>query len=558
MAASGLSAPRFSVVVPTHRRRGRIVVLLEGLSGQTFTDFEAVVVVDGADEETATALRALPTPFPLTVVERPHEGAAAARNAGAAAARGEILLFLDDDMRPDPALLGEHERSHRDGADLVLGHIPLSSDSPATPVVAAVGRWAERRRERLEAAAGPIPVPELLTGQLSVRRDAFVRLGGFDTSFTRGGLVPGADRDFGYRARRAGLRIVFNPAAISHQHYDVDAREYTRRAFESARGDQILAARYPEIAHELWRPTFDTPPAKLALAPLVVLPAPLSAPLRELAIRSFSRRDAGALRRRFFFAVQTMERQRGARAGRRAVTGPVAVVLAYHAVADLSGDAHLAAYGVPRATFAAQLDALLDAGFRFVDLERLVASLADGEPLPPRAALVTFDDAYTSVLTDGAPVLAERDIPAVVFAVADRIGGTNDWRRGGSAVLPLLDADGLRELAAQGLTVASHGRTHRSLVGLADDDLESELVGSAERLRSLGLPGRAAFAYPYGESDARVAAAVERAGYRAAFTVERAAVRRSENRFALPRIEVGPDDRGRRLALRLRLRLGRG
>jgi peptidoglycan/xylan/chitin deacetylase (PgdA/CDA1 family)/GT2 family glycosyltransferase len=552
VAPSELSAPRFSVIVPTHRRRERVVLLLTALSGQTFTDFEAVVVVDGAEEETVTALRAVQTPFDLTVLDRPHEGAAAARNAGAAVARGEILLFLDDDMRPDPALLAEHDRSHREGADLVLGHIPLAADSPATPVVAAVGRWAERRRERLEASGAPIPVPELLTGQLSVRRDVFDRLGGFDTSFTRGGLVPGADRDFGYRARRSGLRIVFNAAAVSHQHYDVDAREYTRRAFDSARGDQILAARYPEIAHELWRPTFDTPPAKLVLAPLAVLPAPFSTPLRELAIRSFSGPDAGALRRRFFFAVQTMERRRGARAGRRAVSGPVAAVLAYHAVCDLSGDPHLAPYGVPPATFAEQLDTVLDAGFEFVDLERLVACLAEGVPLPPRAALLTFDDAYASVLADAAPVLAERSIPAVVFAVTDRLGGTNDWRRTGSTVLPLLDADGLRELAEQGFTVGSHGRTHRSLVALPDDELESELVESAEQLASLGFPGRAAFAYPYGAFDARVADAVERAGYRAAFTVERDVVRPTQNRFALPRFEVGPDDRGRRLARRLR------
>jgi glycosyltransferase involved in cell wall biosynthesis len=320
VAAPDLSrVPRFSVVVPTRGRRDLAVRLVRGLGEQAYDDFEAIVVVDGADDGTAEALRALDPPFSLTVLEQPHRGAAAARNAGAAAASGEILLFLDDDMAPDPALLAEHDRSHREGARLVLGHLPLDEESPPTAVAAAVGRWAERRKARLSAHEGDVPVTELITGQLSVDRKAFELLGGFDVSFTRGGLVPGADRDFGYRARRAGLPIVFNGAAVSHQRYDIDAREYTRRSQDGARGDEILAARYPEIADELWRPAFDTLPAKILLGALTVLPRPFSAPVRSVAIRLFSRPAPGRWSNRFFFAVQTMERRRGAREERRAL-----------------------------------------------------------------------------------------------------------------------------------------------------------------------------------------------------------------------------------------------
>jgi glycosyltransferase involved in cell wall biosynthesis len=317
VAAPHLSGPpRFTVVVPTHRRRDLVVRLLRGLCDQELADFEAVVVVDGADEETTAALRALETPFPLTVLEQPHGGVAAARNRGAKEARGEILLFLDDDMAPDPALLAEHDRSHREGAQLVIGHLPLDPESPQTGVAAAVGRWAERRRARLATAEDEVPVADLLTGQMSVPRQAFERLGGFDLAFTRGGLVPGADRDFGYRARKDGLRVVFNPAAISHQHYEVDARDYIERTRNGARGDRMLAARYPEIAGELWQPRFDTPYARLTLGPLAALPRPLSLPVRWLAVRLFSRPDPGRLSNRLFFAVQTMERLRGLREGR--------------------------------------------------------------------------------------------------------------------------------------------------------------------------------------------------------------------------------------------------
>ena len=53
-----------------------------------------------------------------------------------------MLLFLDDDMEADPRLLAEHERSHREGADVVLGDLPLHPDSPRNLLSWGVGAWA--------------------------------------------------------------------------------------------------------------------------------------------------------------------------------------------------------------------------------------------------------------------------------------------------------------------------------------------------------------------------------------------------------------------------------
>jgi peptidoglycan/xylan/chitin deacetylase (PgdA/CDA1 family) len=390
-------------------------------------------------------------------------------------------------------------------------------------------------------------VPDLISGQLSVPREAFERLGGFDIAFSRSC----EDLDFGYRARRAGLRIVFNPDAISQQHYEIDAHEYTRRSRDSASASQVLAALYPEIAGELWQPRLDTIPAKLTLGPLSILPRPLSTPVRSVAEWSFSRPEPGSLSNRLFFAVQTMERIRGAREGRRAVRAPIAVVLAYHSIANLAGDRILGEYGVPPARFARQLDRLIRDGWQFVTIDQLMAALAGAHPLPERAMLLTFDDAYVDLLTEACPILAQRGVPAVVFVVGDLIGGTNDWRRSEARALPLLDADGLRRVSAQGVAVQSHGATHRPLVELSEEEVERELTGSAERIASLGFPRPTAFSYPHGEWTPKVATAVERAGYQAAFTVTPGAVRRFQDRYALPRIEVLASDTERSLARRL-------
>ncbi|MGZ4317424.1 MAG: glycosyltransferase family 2 protein, partial [Gaiellaceae bacterium] len=116
--------PRFSVVVPTFQRREVVIASVAAFEAQDFAGpFEVVVIVDGSTDGTADALRSLSMPFPLSVVEQQNRGLAAARNRGAEEARGEFLLFLDDDMEPHPRLLNEHDRSHLEGADVVVGHI---------------------------------------------------------------------------------------------------------------------------------------------------------------------------------------------------------------------------------------------------------------------------------------------------------------------------------------------------------------------------------------------------------------------------------------------------
>jgi peptidoglycan/xylan/chitin deacetylase (PgdA/CDA1 family)/glycosyltransferase involved in cell wall biosynthesis len=539
---SAVAAPRFSVVIPTHQRRETIVRNVTALDRQSFRDFEAIVVVDGSTDGTAGALRALDLSFPLTVIEQPNQGVAAARIAGAAAACGGVLLFIDDDMEPEPRMLAEHEGSHRQGFDYVLGDLPLHPDSPRNLLSWGVGLWASSRRERLEAAGNELGLDDLLTGQVSVSREAFDRVGGFDASFTRDGLVPSGDVDFGYRILKAGYRATFNPAAISHQYYDVDPGDYLRRAYDIGASEQELVIKHPEQAKKLERaPAFHTRRSRWTIGALVAAPRPLVRPLSEAVAALVRGGRHGERLRRLFFAMRTLEYQRGAREARRRLSSGYAVVLAYHAVGDL-GDDPLREYAVAAGALADQLDDFARRGWAFVDLETLLRALRGEAELPPRALLVSFDDAYADLLHAGLPVLEKRGVPAVVFAVAGSVGGTNEWRREGAAELPLLDAEGLREVARRGVEVGSHCMTHRQLPKVPTAELEEELRGSAEALEALGLPRPRALAYPHGEWSNEVAKAAFEAGYEVAFTVEPGRAERAGNRFALPRIEVLASD----------------
>jgi peptidoglycan/xylan/chitin deacetylase (PgdA/CDA1 family) len=230
---------------------------------------------------------------------------------------------------------------------------------------------------------------------------------------------------------------------------------------------------------------------------------------------------------------------------------PLAVLL-YHAIADLEDDPLLARYSVPPGLFAEHLDYLGRRGWAFVSLEQVLAAFDRGRPLPPRAVLVTFDDAYADLLHTAGPVLAQRGIPAVAFAVAGQIGGTNAWdSRNGATELDLLDEDGLRAVSALGIEIGAHTVTHRPLTEVPAAELEEELGGAARALEGAGVPRPRAFAYPYGDWSPRVADAVAEAGYEIAFSVDRGSVRTDANRYALPRIAVHADDTGRGLHRKL-------
>lgn len=227
-------------------------------------------------------------------------------------------------------------------------------------------------------------------------------------------------------------------------------------------------------------------------------------------------------------------------------------VLAYHAIADLSDDPVLAEYAVPPGLFAAQLDELIAHGWSFVDLDAALAAAAGERRLSRRALLLSFDDAYSDLLEVACPILAERGLPGVVFAVAGRIGSTNEWdNRGRATTLRLLDGEGLRAVAARGIEVGSHTMSHRSLPGIPISDLEEELAGAARRIEAVGLPRPRVFSYPYGEWSSSLAAAAREAGYEASFTVEPGVVGPGADLQALPRVEVHASDTPRKLRLKL-------
>ena len=535
---------QFSVVIPTYQRREVILKAVASLAQQEFSgSFEVLVVVDGSEDGSAEALRELGTPFPLTILEQPNHGAATARNHGAAHARGEILLFLDDDMISHPSLLAEHDRSHRQGADVVLGQLPLHPESPVSILTFAVRDWADQRTHRLSAPDAKLTLHDLLTGQLSIARETFKTVGGFDTSFTFGGSFGNEDIDFGYRLTLAGCKIVFNPKAISWQYYVVTPRRYLQQWRQAGAADVAFARKHPEQTDTIFAlngaDQWPKPHGWRRIVSWPYLGRRLISLWRAFLLAQVEKGSRGKYIERSFHQLRKAEYWQGVQENGGIPRPQPLRILAYHAIADLSGLPILEEFGVPPHVFRQQVEWLLRHGFHFVTAAEVIRFLQGTGGLPRKAILLTFDDCYADLLECALPILKEFRIPAVAFAVSGCLGGYNEWdRKFGAGQRRLLDARGLFTLANAGIEIGAHSRNHRSLPQLHGNELAAEIDGSISDLERIGLKRPYLFAYPYGESNSKVREAAQAAGLKAAFTVNPGTVQPGQDPFDIPRIEI--------------------
>lgn len=171
-------------------------------------------------------------------------------------------------------------------------------------------------------------------------------------------------------------------------------------------------------------------------------------------------------------------------------------ILAYHRIA--LGDSPLC---VPPSRFRRQLSALERLRFTLVDLRELDRFL-DEPRRSTRLAALTFDDGSLDNYTVAFPTLLEREASATFFVPSAQVGTAGK-----------MTLEHLREMVEAGFEIGSHGRTHRELPGLSDEEVDVEVRGSKEDLEdALGVPIES-FAYPRGHFDRRAVEAVQKAGY---------------------------------------------
>ncbi len=241
-----------SVIIPTYNRREMVLQTICSLAEQTYpaARFEVIIADDGSTDGTGEAIAAMNTPFRLRYLWQPNKGRCAARNLGIRGAEGDILLFLDGDMVADPRLVEEHVGSHLAHQDvLVRGDICLLPRlKEATPFARLAFHDLEEKSKQAIGGNCFLPFTQAFTGNLSIKACHLATLGPMDENFDRG--YAWDDIDWGYRASRLGLRLLFNPRAVSY-HNDYAATDllaHCRRMRVAARTAVTnLFSKYPEL-----------------------------------------------------------------------------------------------------------------------------------------------------------------------------------------------------------------------------------------------------------------------------------------------------------------------
>jgi peptidoglycan/xylan/chitin deacetylase (PgdA/CDA1 family) len=216
-------------------------------------------------------------------------------------------------------------------------------------------------------------------------------------------------------------------------------------------------------------------------------------------------------------------------------------ILGLHRVGPLPAGSWETWFWISEATFERFLDELSAEGWEPVSLELFLAGLDYPAMLPPRTALITFDDGYHATAEAALRVLAERALAGVFFVPSDFVGGMNDFEAGTDEPREkICSVADLAALEAAGISVQSHGASHTAFTALRAEEQERELRESKAALERVPRVDVRAVAYPYGElGDAGVA---QRAGYVAAFGYGGTSFAVIDaDRWALPRLALGPD-----------------
>jgi len=201
-----------SVVVPTYNRAETLVGCIAALHDQDYPAdlYEVIIADDGSSDATGSAVarlaaaRSLPRTAHLWGA---HRGSNRARNRGVAAAHGDIICFVDDDIRPEPRWLAEMARgfSARPDAGCLGGpvHLLVEGSLPRICGKEALGE------SELDLGDEPIEAEHVWGANMALRRDDFDAVGPFREDLVQGG----EEVEWQDRLRLRGGRVVYWPSA---------------------------------------------------------------------------------------------------------------------------------------------------------------------------------------------------------------------------------------------------------------------------------------------------------------------------------------------------------
>jgi O-antigen biosynthesis protein len=236
--------PMVSVIVCTYNGGRTLRECLEGLRRMNYPNYEVIIVNDGSTDNTAL----IASDYPFQLITTANQGLSNARNTGAEVARGEIVVYLDDDAIPDPDWLLYITDSFENPAYAAVGGpniAPLDASFVADCVDHAPGTpthvlYSDREAEHIPGC------------NFAIRRDLLLQMGGFDSRFR----AAGDDVDLCWRLEDMGWKIGFNGAAMIWHHRRSTVRSYLKQQIGYGKAEALLERKWPQkyntLGHKTW------------------------------------------------------------------------------------------------------------------------------------------------------------------------------------------------------------------------------------------------------------------------------------------------------------------
>ncbi|MBI5059223.1 glycosyltransferase [candidate division KSB1 bacterium] len=243
MAAERLA---LSVVVTSYNQRSELERLLPRLCDQTLSGnrYEILVVDDGSTDGSREWLATRPSPV-RPLIGSTDRGRSRSRNAGIAAAQGEIVVMLDGDHMVSRDFLECHLAAHAAEHCAIVGKSVFVDH----PDFRALNAYLNDSGAAKLPRGTRLPGRYFLTRNCSVRRQTLLDLGGFDEEFTAWG---GEDLDLGVRLECAGVPIYGLPAALAIHHHLRPLPDLLRNLYRYGRdGIPLLLRKHPFLFSEL-------------------------------------------------------------------------------------------------------------------------------------------------------------------------------------------------------------------------------------------------------------------------------------------------------------------
>jgi glycosyltransferase involved in cell wall biosynthesis len=231
---------RATIQLCTYNRSALLERVLDACFEQSVpgNDYEVVLVNDGSTDDTAAVIeraRSRAT-CAFVAIDQPNSGLAKGRNAGIARARGERIIFIDDDVLPLPSFVEEHLRSHAGHPQAIVrgGAINVESFDELPPPLWTIKDYSGNY---------------FWTTNVSVPLATIREIGGFNESFSEYGWE---DIDVGLRLRFRGTKAVFNPKALVYHYKPRPRSGNVEKMIRQARAQARTAVQLARI-HPHWR-----------------------------------------------------------------------------------------------------------------------------------------------------------------------------------------------------------------------------------------------------------------------------------------------------------------